>query len=59
MPPIKTSLLITLLFFSAGALGQTALPSAAELAAIREASNQEREREMKLLGISQMPGGAG
>jgi hypothetical protein len=56
MPPIKTSLLIALLFLgvSAGAMAQTALPSAAELAAIRETSIQEREREMKLLGLSEM-----
>src|SRR5258706_14839455 len=50
----RTSLLIALLLLgvSAGALGQTALPSAA--GAIREASIQEREREMKLLGIFEM-----
>jgi hypothetical protein len=51
---MKTSLLIALLFLGAGAVAQTVLPSAAELAAIREASIQEREREMKLLGISEM-----
>ncbi len=53
---IKTSLLIALMFLGAGAgaMAQSALPSAAELAAIREASIQEREREMKLLGIAEM-----
>ena len=50
----RTSLLIALLFLgaSAGVLAQ--VPSAAELAAIRTASIQEREREMKLLGITEM-----
>src|SRR4051812_42003920 len=37
-----------------GALAQTAMPSAAERAAILAASTQEREREMKLLGITEM-----
>jgi len=49
---MKTSLLIALLLLGGGAMAQTALPSAAD--AIREASSQEREREMKLLGISEM-----
>jgi len=53
---MKTSILIALLLLGAGtgAMGQAAMPSAAELAAIREASSQEREREMKLLGIIEM-----
>ena len=54
MPPIKTSLLIASLLLCGGAVAQTAMPSPAELAAIREASSQERDREMKLLGISEM-----
>ena len=56
MPSLKTSLLIAslLLGAGAGAVAQSALPSAAELAAIREASIQEREREMKLLGVTEM-----
>jgi len=54
MPPIKTSLLIASLLLCGGAVAQTAMPSPAELAAIREASSQERDREMKLLGIAEM-----
>lgn len=38
----------------AAALGQGALPSPAERAALLAASTQERAREMKLLGISEM-----
>ncbi|HZQ39254.1 MAG TPA: hypothetical protein VFA87_00625 [Rhizomicrobium sp.] len=53
---IKTSILTGFLLFGAstGALGQAALPSAAERAAILAASTKEREREMKLLGIAEM-----
>ena len=50
----RTSLLIALLFLGAGGVALAQLPSAAELAAIREASTQEREREMKLLGVTEM-----
>jgi hypothetical protein len=51
----KTTLIALLLAGScAGAVAQMTMPSAAERAALAAASTQEREREMKLLGIGEM-----
>jgi hypothetical protein len=43
----RTAILIALLLLGAGARAFGQLPSVDELAAIREASSQERAREMK------------
>jgi hypothetical protein len=51
----KITLIALLLVDSCtGAFAQMAMPSAAERAAVTAASTQEREREMKLLGITEM-----
>jgi hypothetical protein len=51
----KTTLIVLLLAGTCvGALAQGAFPSAAERAAIASASSAERDREMKLLGITAM-----
>lgn len=50
----KTLIVLLLAGTCAQAAAQMAMPTPAERAAINAASGQEREREMKLLGISEM-----